>query len=364
MFIPFHSRFICVPIAFLLTMTTFAVRSRAGDFDCGSDIVPVPALIETNRSPVHFVVTGNPSSRKTNVDDLCGWIDRSAPRESEPQSPVTTESRISATPIAASVIAATALSTTGIHLQQLAEPFALVGPYFDGPTFDSSLRSVRRLQSWFDGLAANAKSRRDAELQIAINDIALQEPIDVATVKKVSSSVMVAAVEHSSIEVVKLDALVGGSAFVFCIEEDYMAYDWAPRDLKMWSVLPSAPRPYSFRATDDLLADWVMGKDLEPRYTIASSPECLLDDLICRIAEFYRRPGLADSVRPTAIGETIARIMGLTEDMALEAVVAVASRLPKANRPSETGSKLLARAGIEIEAVPRIATAQASNSIR
>ncbi|MGB7325246.1 MAG: hypothetical protein WBD31_10280 [Rubripirellula sp.] len=379
-----------VALAALLTATASAASNDLADagvftfvHDFGDsagigvveDLVQVPALIETAKSTVlsSHATASSESLASTSLalpqpieeaeEELCGWADDDVyvGDATHDSFPIPTPSYLAASrytsspAITASALATTAIAATGVQVQQFVEPFAMVEPYLE-----DSLASVEKLQSWYNGLVADAEAQqareRDAAVRLAIAEIASEEPIDAeGFVPPAIESPAVVSNAVASIEVTRLDPLVGGSAFIATIEEEYMAYDWSKRDMKLWSALPTVTRPFCIRSSSDLTVNAMMEKAFQDESartslasTIKSSPDCLLGEVTDRIDSLASAWSIQRIAKPASIGKAIAAAFTSTKRATRATIQAIASRLPKIDdAPSETGSKLLARAGLD-----------------
>ena len=80
-----------------------------------------------------------------------------------------------------------------------------------------------------------------------LQELATQEPVDVDSL---GPSVLIPARPKRklpTIEVARIDPLIGSSPVIATIEEDYMPYDLSARDLRLWSVFPIASHPFCVR---------------------------------------------------------------------------------------------------------------------
>ena len=159
-------------------------------------------------------------------------------------------------------LAAVAVASAGVSVEQIVEPFAMVGPYLD-----NSLEMVRKFQSWWDAVRSQAAASAEAtggrvdeagreggtdDSRPARRQLAAEEPIDVESLGK---SVLVDAFGHAETDAVEpgvyvtaIDMLVGGSPIIATIEEDYLPYDLSARDIKLWSVFPISTHPFCIRS--------------------------------------------------------------------------------------------------------------------
>ncbi|QDT05786.1 hypothetical protein K227x_41910 [Rubripirellula lacrimiformis] len=342
--------------------TVFAAPTHAGQFDCGSDFVPIAVEIEAPTSPL----VNSPATAKRLVEsaslartteplqqdeELCGWVEQAqtvrpqqalnspvqvpafaggwgthdsgpiqwrlvpdqiagaaggssandsagtvllgevAPR---PAKMVQADQHAAARNVQAqsgfstSALASTVVAATGVRVQQFAEPFALVGPYWQ-----SSLASIDQLQSLYSGLVAHAESEQrsyEKAIAVAISKVALEEPIDASvvdakvavsqpqeteseststststsTLAKRSPDPTSIAAAAPSIQVSPINPLVGGSGLIATIQDEpYMAYDLAPRDQKVWTSFAYSSRPFCVRSPSDLMADAIMWDAIE-----------------------------------------------------------------------------------------------------
>ncbi len=220
--------------------------------------------------------------------ELCGW----ATHDSCPIAVTRVATRTSSsfdTSIAAA--AATACASVGISVEQIVEPFAMVGPQVV-----NSYQKVKQFQDWWrkttetsieaqqqdddvadeiaqsvpesqdpvikadpgmiadrEALAGDGETdRRQVELQSRINTLAKEEPIDISLY---GPSVLVVEEEVSDerppAPVNISDAAlsqVGASAVIVSIEESYLPYDLSANDLRLWSVFPLVTEPFCIRS--------------------------------------------------------------------------------------------------------------------
>ena len=242
---------------FLILTAAFTLASAprttfAGRFDCGSDIVPI---YET-ATPCGFELAG--------TEELCGWIPMGThdsgplptlapPKHLTKPRPTPDEER-SEVQESLAMLAATACRSAGVSVEQIIEPFVMVGPYLE-----NSVSSVEAFESWWAESLDEMIPKVDP-LQSQIDAIAAQEPIDVESFG-VSILVFAAIAEDAvaaslpeteaniepGVEIQPLDKLVGSSAIIATIEEDYMPYDLAARDLRLWSLFPVSTQPFCVR---------------------------------------------------------------------------------------------------------------------
>lgn len=248
--------------------------------------------------------------------------------------PASSSSQLTSAGIATSLVAA-----TGIKVQQFVEPFAMVGP-----SIADSLASVRSLQDWYAGLINSAESLRvadQAKLRADIAALAMEEPIDAS-----GFADPIRQPAQPSIVVEKLDPLVGGSPIVMTIRvEEYLAYDLAPRDMMVWA-LPSMSRTFCIREQLDQAAEAAVWNEAdvdgsrEPLWQstadlVQSSPECLMDDLLCRVHAATHSVDLLALTQPRFIGRSIASLVRSSTQAAGETFRSIAIRMPKSDAPDD-----------------------------
>jgi hypothetical protein len=239
-------------LAAAFTLVSAPRTTFAGRFDCGSDIVPI---YET-ATPCGFELAG--------TEELCGWIPMGthdsgplptlAPPKHLTKPRSTPDEKRSEVQESLAMLAATACRSAGVSVEQIIEPFVMVGPYLE-----NSVASVESFESWWAESLDEMIPKADP-LQSQIDAIAAQEPIDVESFG-ISILVFAAIPEDAlatspsdpntnkklGIEIKPLDNLVGSSAIIATIEEDYMPYDLAARDLPLWSVFPVSTQPFCVR---------------------------------------------------------------------------------------------------------------------
>ncbi len=323
-------------------------------------------------------------------DELCGWVDAAdddAKRvdpcddfqsfgfathdscpvlgrdNSFPKKPTSKSVPLEISPaVTASGLAAAAVAMTGVKVQQFVEPFAMIEPYLQ-----DSLTNVNRFQDWCQSLVAKAdiakRTREERSIREAIDLIAREEPIDVVT--------KVDVIRVPLIEVTPLDPLVGGSAFVATIDEEYMAYDWTKRDIKMATtfsvkMFPVATPRFCMRLPSDFTVNAMMEEAFRDEAarssrtsvasvasTIKSSPDCLLGQVADQWDVVAASLPSSQTARLPQLGEALASAFVSTGRVAKMTIEAIAMRMPKsAQGPSPIGRKLLARAGVTAETEP------------
>ena len=252
-----------------------------------------------------------PAPQEMFEDEQCGW----ATHDSCPF-PITNQaSRTSSTfdqSIAA--VATTAGAATGISVEQLVEPFAMVGP-----KVINSLDNVIAFQAWFRektktlDLPTPAEIAEKARIQIvAVFDeefvvvtepspviagdvesvdepsvseeiamLAAEEPIDVETlgpsvvviIDPLPSAAAAPEISPSSADQLPPAAdMVGASPVIVTLEDEYLPYDLSARDMKVWSVLPSDTDPFCIHSHSDIPSPMWHQLDLEePAITDAAN---------------------------------------------------------------------------------------------
>ncbi len=342
------------------------IVARAGDFDCGSDFT----YSATSATPCDFELDG--------TEELCGWGD-DCPLGTHDSSVLPTPAGLAiippapvASPAAASTsllnksvsaIATAAFASAGVSVEQIVEPFAMVGPYLD-----DSLQMVQDFQAWWETAQAEAVSMKTAAdaIQDELDRIAAQEPVDV---ESFGPSVIVnqlptkqTAIGPSRIQVTAIDALIGSSPIIATIKDDYRPYDLSARDLKLWSVFPTSTHPFCVRSHMDALDDSPMWEDFDravqadtdvapsvESFAFAGSADCLLYELIWQFDTWTADDSpVWTAVEPRNIGRRFAAIATDGNRIVQGAAQLLASNWPEPeveNEPSSTGEALLARAG-------------------
>lgn len=226
-------------------------------------------------------------------DELCGWVTH----DSCPY-PRTTTRTSSAFEQTIATAAATACASAGISVEQIVEPFAMVGPQVV-----DSMNRVKEFQVWWREAVSETRAEDYAEFAsdeptatdeaydpfyeydndiaegqqlVRLDDIerettcnfdqrlrrlASEEPIDVNVVEAdeidvndLGESVLI---QGDTFGVCLPDpvsitgaaaAQVGASAIVVSIEDSYLPYDLSARDLRVWSVFPLVTEPFCVRS--------------------------------------------------------------------------------------------------------------------
>jgi hypothetical protein len=338
------------------------------------------------------------------VETPCGWVELgthdSLPVFEQPRG--TSDLTANAATVAASGLC----SKVGVAVQQIIEPFAMVGPYLD-----DSLDLVEQFSRWweasstpresgdvgndpvsepgldpvvgtpsawnpieFDFLQVTTHSDQPLGLYLA------EEPIDPSPF---GASVLVSSLDRLPEQPLvrqptprREHVLVGCSPMIFTLEENYMAYDMAQRDVKLWCVFPTTTRPFCIRrqpADFDSHPMWNEFDVAVERETEAlpeslasqlqCSAYCVLDDWVATVESWtYPESPVRRLLRPRHLGRQIADFFGRQLRLTGRAADVLAKRWPEVKpdqRPSPAGAALLARAGatenrpaVELETSP------------
>lgn len=352
-------------------------------------------------------------SEFADTEELCGWVDieteqqeasatlathdscalahvASLPRPTEQTEPTNNDSPISVPSVAA--IAAAACARAGVSVEQIAEPFAMVGPFLNEEQANESVLSIASLESFWNSARDQAKTvLENAEDEVAadIEELAANEPLDVDPYEDLGPSRLVdsfpaieslAAPAETGIEVSPLDPLTGGSAMIVTLEEDYFPYDLSVRDLKIWNLIPIASHPFCIRSQADISDvdpmwqefDKVVAEEVEsdPQDTIAvhGSADCLLNNLVWEVSGWIEENASQyASINAETVGRGLAGALVAAHNQASDVAIRVAGSFPRSNEPdvvdleevfekddaaSSAGEALLARAGA-MEEEPR-----------
>ena len=319
-------------------------------------------------------------------EELCGWVELgthdSAPRLN-PNAVVTDAE--DAFDAAAGILACAVYAKAGVAVEQMIEPFVMLGPYLE-----NSLDAVKQFQQWWDAAADFDREyeafasdlikfdflRVELAMDRRLDLLAAMEPIDVQIYvdgkgqvdgKGFGPSVLVERFEgfregpmalRSSVP--RRDVLAGCSPMIFTLEETYAAYDLSERDVKLWSVFPTTTRPFCIRnRTSDFDASPMWDQfdqvvQTEPRSSPDSvatqfkcSAYCVLDDWVTRWEEFTADDSrVRQALRPQAIGQRLAGWLAQRDRLAGRAAIVLASQWRQGKpepRLSPAGAALLAR---------------------
>ncbi len=326
------------------------------------------------RNPCHLELSG--------TEELCGWIELGT-HDSLPtptrQIPVLPVSSID-TSVTVTALATAACASAGVHVEQIVEPFAMVGPYLD-----NSLEAVDKLQDWWNEAVAQAKAQRTAEAQekmaksdeidVRVDALAALEPVDVESYGPSVMTIVTEGDKRGEDFEIANDMLVGSSPMIVTLEEAYLPYDLAANDIKFWSVVPVTTRPFCVRSRIEqpqatcmwkearqIVGEAVQAVKASEAYAYCGSADCHLDDLIWKLDNLIADDSqFRKAVQPHAIGQRFAAIASSGNTLVKDATGLLASRWPEVTAeeasPSPAGAALLARAGV-IDTVEAIATAQ------
>lgn len=394
----FHQLFRLILLTLLSVVSPIA--ASAGDFVPFTDEFRVPV------TTCDYKLTDiEDHCQWAKLDDVTGW-GGCATHDSCPVSLSTDVVDDAASELSVSALVATAVTSAGVRVQQIIEPFAMVGP-----SAGSSLEHVTRFQAWWDSAIAQAESLRKADaaakqesIQQALAAIVAEEPIDVTMH---GPSILLTEEEPPAIKITRLDPLVGGSPMIATIEVEYLPYDLSARDLKLWSVLPTSTQPFCIRSRFDAF-DWSpLSSDLEedvamlhesateqiatdevalaePSTTnefvvnvaliesiaaeLRSSADRMLDEALGKMQTLSESQAMAEWAAPQSIGNRIGSLVNRGHRLTRSAVEAVAAYIPNvedANPPTLTGGKLLAQtAEMETESEVAIAPAATDTTVR
>ncbi|MFK8114063.1 MAG: hypothetical protein AB8B91_17810 [Rubripirellula sp.] len=263
-------------------------------------------------------------------------------------------------------IAAAACARAGVSVEQMAEPFALVGPFVPGtPQATESIASVATLQSWWKEAYDEAQKIADSDAEIAridseIEALAGDEPLDIESYREFGPSRLVEsfpAIESltpsltveitdevvSGVEVAPLDFLVGSSAVVATLEEGYLPYDLGARDVQVWSLFPSATQPFCVRGRMDGLDADPMWQEFDQVVSVQGSADCLLNQLVWEVSGWMEgNSSWLASFKPRAVGNQVAELAIRSNRMVSSAAASVASQFPEPAQPASVGSEEVA----------------------
>ncbi len=399
--------------------------------------------------------------------ELCGWgtcgwgTHDSAPIEVEAEedcvTPTATPTRTAANFDASlAAIATAACANVGISVEQIIEPFAMVGPHLT-----QSYQSVQEFQRWWAAAAEQQANATDAdpaaegvvpendnaplevshvpivdfdseipasepwaenlasaadadatndieidadsqlesnpgddhsllvvvddeEIQQELKDLATEEPIDaigadsdafgpsilvVDSVKESEATIDSEPLAIDSIEIASIESkepsMVGSSPMIFTINEAYLPYDLAVRDLHANGMLSLAKRPFCIRARmelpefelafDDLMTTVALERDeidtqpeveFDPNFVMSGSADCLLDDWVWRATLALEEDGSVRKwLRPELAGGQVVALVVKHNRVALGLADRLAKVWPRSDQPQPTaGAQLLARA--------------------
>jgi hypothetical protein len=162
-----------------------------------------------------------------------------------------------------------------------------------------------------------------------------------------------------------LDRTVGSSAIIVTIEESYMPYDVAVKDMRLWSLLPTSTHPFCIRSHGDAVNSLSLWEEfdqglavhqqeeaqVEAEVAIAycGSADCLLDEWVWKVETWVSEHSTFwTEMEPRCIGRRLAWLTSGRKHLVSSAAEALATRWPEVEAPkpvSPAGEALLARAG-------------------
>ncbi len=331
--------------------------------------------------------------------DLCGW----ATHDSCPIAPYPADAEKSLVVPATSSPLITSVSTepasgasAQVDVQQIAEPFAIVGPQVA-----KSLEIVRTFQQWWsssvqplaaapNAAAPNAEaSETMLEVQQRLENLTMEEPVDVSDHDprvdefvddgpsvhgpSVHGPSVLAINEPASgarsartYEIVGASAAqIGASAVIFTIEDAYLPYDVSATDFRLWSVFPLVTEPLCVRgriqrgetsplwdnfdelalndANDPTLdASAVTGEsvaaaadgDTDDLLEIYGDPDCLIAQLLWEIGEELEfKTHTGPWLKPRTYGRKLASAARISRRVAANATSRLAAIWPDSDSP-------------------------------
>jgi hypothetical protein len=169
-------RHVALPCLLAFVSAAIPIAAAADDLECGSEVVTAkdPSIPRDLALAV--------------AEEVCGWgtHDSAAPptyiAANAAAPDLTVDSSIT-------IIATAALASAGVAVEQIVEPFALVGPLLG-----DSVERVQKFQLWWDIKAAveqanvaEAKLSATDDIQDDIDAIAAEEPIDAGHVDAIAT---------------------------------------------------------------------------------------------------------------------------------------------------------------------------------
>ena len=269
-------------------------EALADDIDCGNTTAEREISSSSQSEP-------SPDAVVPFESELCGWVTHDSCPAPYRQIATRTSCAFDESIAAA---AATACATARISVEQIVEPFAMVGPHVS-----DSMQRVREFQEWWQTVIAEAEKAQAAPQQLSagspskepsgdqsgrqpsdgwselgesfavqvveappvaearpvvegpqvveqrIDRLALEEPVDT---DRWGVSVLVrddqAFVGPRPDTVAIPDAAVaqvGASPVIVSFDDTYWPYDLSARDLRVWSVFPLVTEPFCIRSRRD-----------------------------------------------------------------------------------------------------------------
>ena len=336
-------------------------------------------------------------------DELCGW----ATHDSCPISIEETPCGEPASTIEQSVAAAAtaACAHHGISLEQIVEPFAMVGPHLA-----NQLTQIREFDQWWANAIEAATSptapnevRQESENdESEIDALAAQEPVDVDSL---GPSVLNAATgdRETAIEAAPTrDAFsindpatsqVGASAVIVTLDDAPLPYDVSAGEIPVWSFFPLVTQPFCVRGCGDLDSRslWYSLDEMATPDEVDASPQaidrelqveakpsgederfesetvqahtqleeellatygsidCVMYEVLYEVEQALDKDSSAQVwLEPKTYGERFGAWLLIGQQVAAEATQQLADAWPQAVEPT-VGEQLLARAGATAE---------------
>ncbi|MAI34549.1 MAG: hypothetical protein CMM07_23140 [Rhodopirellula sp.] len=134
-------------------------------------------------------------------------------------------------------------TTNKVIVDQVAEPFVVVGPLTS-----NALKASRFHTPWqmtFKTAKPACQESNLSPLDLQLQELVQEEPIDIESHGPSVLNPENRLPSVTGIEIAAINPLVGSSAMIATIEEDYMPYDLSAGDLKSWNTYPIASHAFN-----------------------------------------------------------------------------------------------------------------------
>ncbi len=248
-------------------------------------------------------------------------------------------------------IAATATAKTGISLEQIVEPFAMVGTYRS-----DSAAQIADFQSWWE-IAKTTYAQYQSDLQQKLDQLALEEPLDTNVDDELNRVFATTPPSNDGpATVASTRDRVGSAAVVVTIEEPYFPYDLARRDLRQWLPRDLTPKPFCLRgrvSNGDTDSMWTIDRSSlatsaptrSQAELLQASAECLIDEWFWKVERALDEGStLRQAMSPGVIGQELATLIRGHERLAAKTSTFIARVWRETPAKPGAARQLLARA--------------------
>ncbi len=256
------------------------------------------------------------------------------------------------------------VATNAAHTSAAYVPFV----DFDGKLAHSSPANEIRTPDWqeFDDDGFNVIGATDL-LRRKLDLVAQEEPID-ANVNDELNRIFAKPFPST---VIPKDRVVGASPIIVTLDEAYLPYDLAQRDLRPWLPTSLAIKPFCLRLqsnspeSDPMWTEHIEVEVAKPSELQQASADCLLDEWIWNVEQSLESgSSLRQAMSPKSLGSNIAWLANHGSRVTSKATRLIASVWPEIPAKPAASRQLLARAeATEAAPVDQLTSYQISRTV-